>query len=860
MKRYICIRELSNVCGDRFRMNLSKIMQKNLSIISIILALSIYAVFFYSNYINILSIIISKDISINTIKVIYFNVYVIILLCLNLIVIFKLLTIFPMRFFSTIGSMLVAVKKKLFKKFSEFIRATRSFYATWYGRIVLIFYIVSVLMILASLSKEADFWLQTCFIGSVFIGIISIVLYVVNYLKLAKWSFLKLLFHLGATFFCMLLSYFIEESSFSPQIKLLLVLSFGVILQLFLIHETISSLLKFAAYKLSSYEVTLIITSYMDYIALPTIMNSHEIHELTIGGYLLSEHQIRSICVLIAIIINYIIADKIFKRIYEFICNRSKRIEQNKTIILVALILFMHFGGGYFCNHNEITSAIPTLNDDHQNLSNNFLTTSYKTDITEMQHFRQDIKDKPPIIQFFQVSPRNLTYGSAVTATFTVVDRDSSGLNRIELWRKSERGNWEKINKTLLHGYIGLIYDSFEDVPESTGCYWYGIRVFDNANNSNDGQNYKDNTNLNINGSISVIVNYKKIKNQVTDLDPPNVLSFNVDPRKSTNGIPFAITYNVSDQGGSGLKRIELWQKGDGRDWHMINGKNLNGRVRPVAGSFEDSVTPKTPGSYWYGIRVYDISENWNDERNSNSNYQPNSIEPIKVTVDRIPGYSYSSVDSGSSEAKVANPPTDIQNYNYARNDSSENVINPAKIRKDTSENSDQIQEKSLPESQDIESASSELSAKTSKQQESQRPDMPSDSSIVADSTNSYDVPVNEQIINYAPNSEKPSIGSLSNNPEINPTEGTINIQNGSFKINIHKDDSIKVESLRINNFTFDLTVRNESSFNPEHVELWRKYEDGEWQEIKGSASDDHDKIRFIESPAVPGNYSYQLR
>jgi len=58
----------------------------------------------------------------------------------------------------------------------------------------------------------------------------------------------------------------------------------------------------------------------------------------------------------------------------------------------------------------------------------------------------------------------------------------------------------------------------------------------------------------------------------------------------------------------------------------------------PVSGSFTDS--PSAPGKYWYGIHVVDNAGNWNDQKNSNTNGQPSSFEPVVVDVKETTGAS----------------------------------------------------------------------------------------------------------------------------------------------------------------------------------------------------------------------------
>jgi murein DD-endopeptidase MepM/ murein hydrolase activator NlpD len=111
----------------------------------------------------------------------------------------------------------------------------------------------------------------------------------------------------------------------------------------------------------------------------------------------------------------------------------------------------------------------------------------------------------------------------------------------------------------------------------------------------------------------------------------PTVQAFQVTPQSLTSGESFTIEYTVSDTRGSGLNRVELWRKDEQSDWQEIKRDALSGGDGPISGSFSDA--PSDSGKYWYGIHVVDNAGNWNDEKNSNSNYQPTSYSPVEVEV-----------------------------------------------------------------------------------------------------------------------------------------------------------------------------------------------------------------------------------
>jgi hypothetical protein len=98
-----------------------------------------------------------------------------------------------------------------------------------------------------------------------------------------------------------------------------------------------------------------------------------------------------------------------------------------------------------------------------------------------------------------------------------------------------------------------------------------------------------------------------------------------------TSGESFKVNYKVSSNCSEGLKQVELWRKDETSDWLQINTNTLDGETGPLFGSFTDS--PPAPGKYWYGVHVVDNAGNWNDEKNSNTNGQPSSFEPVKVEI-----------------------------------------------------------------------------------------------------------------------------------------------------------------------------------------------------------------------------------
>jgi len=120
----------------------------------------------------------------------------------------------------------------------------------------------------------------------------------------------------------------------------------------------------------------------------------------------------------------------------------------------------------------------------------------------------------------------------------------------------------------------------------------------------------------------------------ILDSTHPTVQAFQVTPQSLARGELFIIEYSVSDTGGSGLNRVELWRKDERDDWQEIERDTLAGENGPLSGSFTDS--PSVSGKYWYGVHVVDNAGNWNDEKNSNTNKQPSSFEPVEVEVNEV--------------------------------------------------------------------------------------------------------------------------------------------------------------------------------------------------------------------------------
>jgi surface antigen len=93
----------------------------------------------------------------------------------------------------------------------------------------------------------------------------------------------------------------------------------------------------------------------------------------------------------------------------------------------------------------------------------------------------------PPTVNAFDVQPRAIAFGSAVTISWTVADSGNSGMKRVELWRAPDvggtPGTWEQVGAPESVSGNGPSSGAFTHSPPSAGGWWYGVHVVDNAGN-----------------------------------------------------------------------------------------------------------------------------------------------------------------------------------------------------------------------------------------------------------------------------------------------------------------------------------------------------------------------------------------
>ena len=117
----------------------------------------------------------------------------------------------------------------------------------------------------------------------------------------------------------------------------------------------------------------------------------------------------------------------------------------------------------------------------------------------------------------------------------------------------------------------------------------------------------------------------------VVDTFAPTVSAFTVTPDAVIVGNSVTIAFTVSDTGGSGLQRIELWRAPDAGGapgtWGQVQSLNLSGNG-PVSSSFSD--TPAV-GKWWYGIHVVDGNGNLGMESDSGLGPKPITVSAVSL-------------------------------------------------------------------------------------------------------------------------------------------------------------------------------------------------------------------------------------
>jgi hypothetical protein len=221
----------------------------------------------------------------------------------------------------------------------------------------------------------------------------------------------------------------------------------------------------------------------------------------------------------------------------------------------------------------------------------------------------------PPTVSNLNANPSSISLGGTVTVQFTISDSGGSGLDRAELWRAGDVNghpvNWTFVRSNSYSGN-GPVTVSFVDSPSAPGTYWYGAHVFDKAGNQKDEP-----------APVKVIV-------VARDSTPPTVGNLTINPTSIRLGSATTIQFMISDSGGSGLNRAELWRATDSNgqcvNWGQIRTNPYSGNG-PLTATFTDG--PATPGTYCYGTHVFDSAGNQRNE--------PTPARLIVAALDTIP-------------------------------------------------------------------------------------------------------------------------------------------------------------------------------------------------------------------------------
>jgi len=200
--------------------------------------------------------------------------------------------------------------------------------------------------------------------------------------------------------------------------------------------------------------------------------------------------------------------------------------------------------------------------------------------------FALAVTDKTkPTLNSFSVSASTITEGDSVTIKYSVKDSGGAGLQKVELWKGKSKNNLGPIQTNSAKGN-GPSDGKFTDKP-SSGTFYYGIHVIDNA------------------GNVAYDNGAKSVTVKARDTTKPTLVSFSVDKSSVKKGDTVTISYQVRDSGGSGLKQVELW-KGDSRG-NLRNYKQNPANSDSASGKFTD--TPDS-GTVFYGVHVLDNSGN----------------------------------------------------------------------------------------------------------------------------------------------------------------------------------------------------------------------------------------------------------
>jgi hypothetical protein len=107
-----------------------------------------------------------------------------------------------------------------------------------------------------------------------------------------------------------------------------------------------------------------------------------------------------------------------------------------------------------------------------------------KEDSSADRYFTYKFDGDKPVFNSF-TAPSSIYAGGSVSINYSISDSGGSGLKQVELWRANDSGGspsgWTQIATRAISGDSST--GSFSDNRSSTGKYWYGMHVVDNAGN-----------------------------------------------------------------------------------------------------------------------------------------------------------------------------------------------------------------------------------------------------------------------------------------------------------------------------------------------------------------------------------------
>lgn len=239
-----------------------------------------------------------------------------------------------------------------------------------------------------------------------------------------------------------------------------------------------------------------------------------------------------------------------------------------------------------------------------------------------------------PTVTAFDVTPKSLTLGSTFNITYTVSDSGGSGLKQIELWRARDDNNnnnpdsteWTQIGSPRSLSGNGPTSGSFSDTPSSTGTYWYGTHVFDNAGNMGVEPNPP--------GPIKVTVN------PVSDTTPPAAVTNLSTGTVTTNSVALSWTTPGDDGNTGNASSYDIrYSTSTITELNWNSATTVSGEPTPqIVGTIQSfTVTGLTCGTlYYFALKTSDEVPNTSaisNVTNATTSTCPDTTPPIISNV-----------------------------------------------------------------------------------------------------------------------------------------------------------------------------------------------------------------------------------